>query len=161
MTQRIVTVTVLVVTLVALWQYWPSDERRIQHLVQEMAGALQPATGETDLARVGRLAPLGRGLTADIVVEGPAPARGREQVMAVAMQLERVAPQLSIVVRDVEVRVEPARTAATALVTVAITGVTPGTSGGWDDITELQLDLTRHDDVWMVTRVAPVAVLRK
>lgn len=160
MTQRIVTVTVLLVALVALWRYWPSDERRIQLLVQDMAAALQPAPAETDIARVGRLAPLARGLATDIVVEGPTPAHGRQQVMAVAMQVGRVAPQLSIVVRDVEVRVEPARTTATALVTVAITGVGAGTTGAWDDITELQLDLARHDDVWLVTRVAPVAALR-
>jgi hypothetical protein len=93
------------------------------------------------------------------VVEGPTPARGRDQVMAVAMQGGRAAPSLSIVVRDVDVQVEPGRATATALVTVAISGVS-GATGGWDDITELQLDLARHSDVWTVTRVAPVAALR-
>ena len=156
MTQRIVTVTVLVVALVALWRYWPSDERQIQRLVQEMAGAVQPGADETDIARMGRLAPLARALSPDVVVEGPTPARGRDQVMAIAMQGGRVAPRLSIVVRDVDIQVEPGRAAATALVTAAISG---GTTGGWDDITELQLDLARHDDVWTVTRVAPVAAL--
>jgi len=157
MTQRIVTVTVLVVALVALWRYWPSDERQIQRHVQEMAGAVQPGADETDIARMGRLAPLARALSADVVVEGPTPARGRDQVMAIAMQGGRAAPRLSIVVRDVDIQVEPGRATATALVTVAISG---GTTGGWDDITELQLDLARHDDVWTVTRVAPVAALR-
>jgi len=161
MTRRLFTVTVLVVALVTLWRFWPSDERRIQQLVQGMAAALQRVTDETDLARLARLAPLARGLAADVVIEGPSLARGREQVMAAAMQLGRGAPQLSIVVRNVEVTVDPARTAATALVTMAITGVTSGTTDTWRDITELQLDLTRHDDVWLVTRVAPVAALRK
>ena len=161
MTRRIITVTVLVAALVTLWQFWPSDERRIQQLVQGMAGALQRVSDETDLGRLGRLAPMARGLAADVVVEGPLVARGREQVMAVAMQLGRVAPHLSIVVRNVEVTVDPARTAATALVTVAITGVTSGTTDTWKDISELQLDLSRHDDVWLVTRVAPVVALRK
>jgi SnoaL-like domain len=157
MARRIVTVTVLVVALVALWRYWPSDERQIQRLVQEIAGAVQPGVDETDIARLGRLAPLARALAADVVVEGPTPVRGRDQVMAVAMQGGRAAPRLSIVVRDVEIQVEPGRATATALVTVAISG---GTTGGWDDITELLLDLTRRDDVWTVTRVAPVAALR-
>ena len=129
MTQRIVTVTVLVVALVALWRYWPSDERQIQRLVQEMAGAVQPGADETDIARLGRLAPLAHALSADVVVEGPTPARGRDQVMAVAMQGGRAAPRLSIVVRDVDIQVEPGRATATALVTVAISGGTTGRLG--------------------------------
>jgi hypothetical protein len=161
MTQRIVTVAVLLVALVALWRYWPSDERRIQQLVQEMAAALPPVAGETDTARVGRLAPLARGLATAIVVEGPAPVQGRELVMAAAMQLGRVAPELSIVVRDAEISVEPNRSKATALLAIAIGGVSADNRGTWDDITELQLDLTRQDDVWLVTRVAPVAALRR
>ncbi len=160
MTQRIVTVSVLLVALVALWRFWPSDERRIQRLVQEMAAALRPDAAETDIARVGRLAPLARALAADVVVEGPASARGRDQVIAVAMQAGRMTPQLSIVVRDVDVRVEPGRAMATAVVTVSIAGVSASAAGAWDDITELQLDLARHDDVWTVTRVAPVGALR-
>jgi len=160
MTQRIVTVTVLVLALVVLWRFWPSDERRIQQLVQEMADALQPGAGETDLARVGRLAPLARALDADVVVDGPASARGRDQVMAVVMQAGRVTPQLSVIVRDIDVRVEPGRTAATALVTVSIAGVSDGGGSGWDDITELQFDLKRHEDVWTVARVAPAPALR-
>ena len=124
-----------------------------------MAGAVQPGADETEIARLGRLAPLARALAADVVVEGPSPAHGRDQVMAVAMQGGRAAPQLSIVVRDVEVQVELGRATATALVTVAISGVS-GATGGWNDITEFQLDLARHDDVWTVTRVAPVATLQ-
>jgi len=160
MTQRIVTVTVLALALVVLWRFWPRDERRIQQLVQEMADALQPGAGESDLARVGRLAPLARALADDVVVDGPASARGRDQVMAVAMQAGRVTPQLTVIVRDVDVRVEPGRTAATALVTVSIAGVSDGTGNSWDDITELQFDLRRHEDVWTVARVAPAPALR-
>ena len=62
MTRRIVTVTVLLATLFAIWRYWPSDERRIRQLVQGMAGAVPAVTGETDMTRIGRLAPLARGL---------------------------------------------------------------------------------------------------
>lgn len=160
MTQRIVTVSVLVVALVALWRYWPSDEQRIQRLVQEIAAALQPAAGETDVARIGRLAPLARGLSTDVRVEGPTPLRGREQVMAAAMQAGRLAQRLAIVVRDVEISVEPSRTTATALVTIAVTGADSGTEGAWNDLTELQLDLTRQNDVWLVSHVVPVAALR-
>jgi hypothetical protein len=157
MTQRIVTVALLVVALVSLWRYWPSDERQIKQLVQELTAALQPEGNETDLARVGRLAPLARTLSPDILIEGPTPLRGRDQVMAAATLAGRAAPGLAIVVRDVEVRVEPSRTTATALVIVAITATD---AGDWDDITELQLDLTRVNDSWLVTRAAPVAALR-
>ena len=161
MTRRIFTVTVLLAVLFTLWRFWPSDERRIRDLVQGMASALPPVTDETDLTHLGHLAPLARGLATDVVVEGPWLAHGRQQVMAGAMQVGQLAPQLSIVVRNVKVTVDPARTAAKALVTVAITGVTSGTTDPWKDISELQLDLTRHDDIWLVTRVAPVVVLRK
>jgi len=160
MTQRIATVTVLVLALVVLWRFWPSDERRIQQLVQEMADALQPGAGESDLARVGRLAPLARALADDVVVDGPASARGRDQVMAAAMRAGRVTPQLTVIVRDVDVRVDPGRTTATALVTVSIAGVSDGAGGSWADITELQFDLRRHEDVWTVARVAPAPALR-
>jgi len=157
MTQRIVTVTLLIVALMALWRYWPSDERQIQRLVQELTAALQPEGNETDLARVGRLAPLARTLSPDILIDGPTTLRGRDQVTAAAMEAGRAAPGLAIVVRDVEVRVEPSRTTATALVIVAITATD---AGDWDDFTELQLDLTRANDAWLVTRVAPVAAPR-
>ena len=160
MKQRIVTVSVLVVALVTLWRYWPSDEQRIQRLVQEIAVALRPAADETDVARIGRLAPLARGLSTDIRVEGPTTLSGREQVMAAAMQAGRVAQRLAIVVRDIEISVASSRMTATALVTVAVTGADSVATGAWDDITELQLDLTRQNDVWLVRRVAPVAALR-
>lgn len=161
MTQRVLTIAVLVVALVVLWRYWPGDERRIQQLVQSMAAALEPAAGETDLSRVARLAPLAQGLAADVVVEGPTPTQGRDQVMAAALHAGRVAPQLSIVVRDIDVTVGAERTSATAIVTVAMTGTPGDASGTWRDITELELNLTRRDDVWLVTRVAPVVVLRR
>lgn len=161
MTQRVLTITVLVVALVVLWRYWPSDERRIQQLVQSIADALEPAAAETDLSRVARLGPLARGLAADVVVEGPTPAQGRDQVMAAALHVGRVAPTLSIVVRDIDVTVGPARTSATAIVTLAMSGTPDGAAGDWGDITELELNLTRRDDVWLVTRVAPVVVLRR
>ena len=161
MTRRIFTVTVLLATLFTIWRFWPSDERRIRQLVQGMASAVTAVTGETDMTHLGRLAPLARGLATDVVVEGPWLAIGREQVMAAAAQMGRMAPQLSIVVRNVEVTVDPTRTAAKALVTVAITGATSATADRWNDISELQLDLTRHDDIWLVTRVAPVVVVQK
>ena len=120
--------------------------------------ALEPTADETDVARIGRLAPLARGLSTDIRVEGPTTLSGREQVMAAAIQAGRVAQRLAIVVRDIEISVASSRRTATAL---AIPLPSPaGISGAWDDITEFQLDLTRQNDVWLVSRVAPVAALR-
>lgn len=159
--QRFLTITVLLVALVALWRYWPSDERRIQQLVQTMADALEPAAAETDLSRVARLAPLARGLAPDVVVDGAISAQGRDQVMAAALQVGRIAPGLSVVVRDIDVTVEPSRVAAAAIVTVAVSGAPDTTTSDWGDVTELELTLSRHDDVWLVTRVAPVVVLRR
>jgi hypothetical protein len=42
-----------------------------------------------------------------------------------------------------------------------LSGTPDATTGDWRDITELELTLSRHDDVWLVTRVAPVVVLRR
>jgi hypothetical protein len=36
----------------------------------------------------------------------------------------------------------------------------PGATDVWRDITELEIGLTRHDDVWTVSRVAPVSSVR-
>lgn len=158
MTRRAVTMAVLVAALFAIWHIWPSDERRIRRLVDELAQALQPADGEPELARAARLAPLSRHLADDVVVEAPSLLTGRDQVLAAALQASRVAG-LSLRVHGVQVMVERSRATATTTMGVTISGTNPATAQTWREISEVRLELARRDDEWIVTRIAPVAAL--
>lgn len=161
MRYRVITVSILLVALVAIWQVWPSDERRIRRIVDELAAAIEPEAGEGDLARVARLAPLSRHLAADVVVDGPAPLQGRDQVLGAAMQLGRAAAGVSVRVHGVAVAVEPSRETAVTTMGVTVTGRGAGQSELLRDVAELRMELARRDDVWLVTRVAPVAALAR
>ena len=161
MTQRVITVSILLVALVAIWQIWPSDERRIRRIVHELAAAVEPGAGESDLARAARLAPLSRHLASDVVVDGPAPLQGRDQVLGAALQMSRAAAGVSLRVHGVAVAVEPSRDTAVTTLGVTVTGGDAGRGETWRDLAELRLELARRDDVWQVTRVAPVTALAR
>lgn len=167
---RAVAFLVLGAALVTIWQVWPSDERRIKRLIREMAAAVGPDQGEGDLARAGRLAPLARALASDVVIEGLPESvpgggggrvRGRENLIGAVMQIGRAIPELAVHVRNVEVTFAPDYSSAQALAAVEVRGVGRETGGAWSGIDEIELDLVRLDDTWLVSRIAPHAVLRR
>jgi hypothetical protein len=166
MNARVVVFSLGLAMLLATWQLWPSDERRIRKLVYEMGEVFDGRPTATDLERAARLAPLARVLASDVVVdELPAEGvvdgtaiHGRDVVVAAAMAGLRQMPDLVVSVTSVDVRVGPGTPKATATAALSISGgVGPG--GAWRDVRELKLDLVRESDVWLVTHVAPVRVL--
>lgn len=151
--------------LVATWQLWPSDERRIRRLVHEMGDVFDGRPTATDLERAARLAPLARALASDVTIdsEGLVDAEaihGRDLVVAAAMTVLRQMPGLRVSVTSVDVRVRVGAQATTATATAGLS-ISGGTrhDDPWRDVRELKLDLVRESDVWLVTHVAPVRVL--
>ena len=152
--------------LIAMWQFWPSDERRIRRLVYELSEVFDGRPASSDIERVARLAPLARVLASDVVIEGfsgetvweSGSMRGRDAVVAAAMTALRQLPDLVVSVTSVDVRVRRGTPTATATAGLSISGAA-GREERWREVRELKLELTRQDDVWLVTHLEPVRVL--
>ena len=165
MRSRVIVFAVGLVLLLGIWHRWPSDERRIRQLVGEIAGTFDGRTAAGALERAARLAPLARALAPDVVVDGIAPdgspaesvLAGREAVMGAVAGALRLVPDLHISVEDVLVTVAPQAPHATAVAGIVVSGGV----GGWRDVREVQFELVRHEEAWLVTRVSPVQALRR
>jgi hypothetical protein len=168
MKSRVIVFAVGLAMLIGIWQRWPSDERRIRRLVGEVAGTFDGRAAAGDLERAARLAPLGRTLAPDVVVDGISPdgsladavLSGREAVIGAAAGALRLAPDLHVSVEDVVVTVLPRASQATAIAGIVVSSG-GGSVGGWRDIREVQFELARHEDTWLVTRVTPIQTLRR
>jgi hypothetical protein len=161
MTRRVITIGILLAALAAIWHFRPSDQRRIRQAIDELADALQPAEADTEVSRVARLAPFSRYLAPDIRVQAPTPLHGRDQVLAAALQMSRVAAGVSLQIHGIHIDVAPTRESAVTTMGVTVAGLAPGGSEAWREITELRLELSRRDDVWLVTHVAAVRALNR
>lgn len=166
MKARVLVFAVGVGIIVATWQLWPSDERRIRRVVGEMAAVFDGRTTASDLERVARLAPLARALAPAVSVDGlPAPGgdgaalHGRDAVLAAAMAALRLVPDLRVTVGGISVDVTPDAPSATATAGLVISSQS-GSDAAWRDIRELRLSFERHDNAWLVTHIAPETVLQ-
>jgi hypothetical protein len=168
MRSRLVVFAVGLALLVGIWQRWPSDQRRIKALVGEIAGAFDGRAAANELERAARLAPLARALAPDVVVDGFAPdgrvadaaLEGREAVIGAAAGALRLVPDLTIRVEDVIVTVAPRAAQASAIAGIVVSSAV-GDAGGWRDVREVQFELSRHEDHWLVTRVTPIQSLQR
>lgn len=164
MRARLIVFAIGIAIIVATWQVWPSDQRRIRRLVDEMADVFDGRPIASDVERAARLAPLARALSPNIVIEGfaaegaadAAVLRGRDSAMAAAMAALRLAPGLVITVNDVAVSVMPAAPTASAVVGLTIEG--RAGDAALRDIREVRVTLEREDGTWLVTHLAPKAV---
>jgi hypothetical protein len=168
MRSRVIVFVVGLALLVGIWQRWPSDQRRIKALVGEIAGAFDGRTVANELERAARLAPLARVLAPDVVVDGfaadgrvaDAALAGRDAVIGAAAGALRLAPDLTIRVEDVVVTVAPRASQASAIAGIVVSSAA-GDAGGWRDIREVQFELSRREDHWLVTRVTPIQALQR
>lgn len=166
MRARLIVFAIGIAIIVATWQVWPSDQRRIHRLVDEMADIFDGGPTASDVERAARLAPLARALSPNIVVEGfraegapdSAVLRGRDSAMAAAMAALRLTPGLVIRVNDVDVSVMPAAPTATAVVRLTIEG--RAGDAALRDIREVRLTLEREGETWLVTHLSPESALR-
>lgn len=166
MRARLVVFAIGIAIIVATWQVWPSDQRRIRRLVDEMADVFDGRPTASDLERAARLAPLAQALSPDVVVEGfavgaaadSAVLRGRESAIAAAMAALRFMPDLVVTVNRVDVSVMPGAPNATAV--VGLTMVSRSADAAGRDIREVRLTLERQGKTWLVTHLAPEAALR-
>lgn len=167
MRPRLIVFAVGLALLVGIWQRWPSDQRRIRTLVVEIVGVFDGRTVASELERATRLAPLARALAPDVIVDGiaadgrvsDAALQGRDAVIGAAAGALRLAPDLTVRIDDVVVTVEPRASQASAVAGIVVTSTAH--AGGWGDIREVQFELSRHEDHWLVTRVTPIQVLRR
>lgn len=168
MRSRLIVFAVGLALLIGIWQRWPSDQRRIKTLVGEIAGTFDGRGAGSELERAARLAPLARSLAPDVVVDGiaadgrvaDAALVGRDAVIGAAAGALRLAPDLTIRVEDVVVTLAPRALQASAIAGIVVSS---GAShaGGWRDVREVQFELTRHEDRWLVSRVTPIQALQR
>lgn len=165
MKARVIVFAIGLALLAGIWLRWPSDERRIRALVGEIAGTFDGRDPGSELERVARLAPLARALAPDVVVDGlspddPVAVTGRDAVLGAAAGALRLVPDLTIQVEHVAVKVAPGSAEASAIAALIVSS-TRGEAGEWRDIREVQLELSRREDQWLVTRVTPVQALQR
>ena len=168
MKSRVIVFAAGLALLVGIWQGWPSDQRRIRALVVEIASTFDGRTAANELERAARLAPLARALAPDVVVDGlaadgrvaDAALAGRDAVIGAAAGALRLVPDLTIRVEDVVVTVAPHASQASAIAGIVVSSAA-GDAGGWRDVREVQFELSRHEDHWLVTRITPIQALQR
>jgi hypothetical protein len=110
------------VAALAIWLWWPGEERRIRAHLTELAEAASVPAAETDLARVARLGVLARGVAADVEFS-PGGRRssvtGRKALLGIAAQLSRRGP-VEFRLADVDVEVDDTGLTATVSATVLV-----------------------------------------
>ena len=168
MRSRVIVFVIGLALLAGIWQRWPSDQRRIRALVGEIAGTFDGRAVASELERAARLAPLARALAPEVVVDGiaadgraaEAVLAGRDAVIGAAAGALRLVPDLTIRVEDVVVTVAPGASQASAIAGIVVSSAA-GDAGGWRDVREVQFELSRYEDTWLVTRVSPVEALQR
>lgn len=152
-----------VAAIAAAWWLWPTETRRVRARLTALADAVSVPAGETDLARVARLAALARLLAPDVTLEGPNGAtviRGRETVVGIATRLGSTGGATTIELTDIAVALDASATSASATATVRARDTKPTAIEGVTGET-VRIDLARISGDWLVTRGAIERTLKR
>lgn len=142
----------------AAWLAWTRDERQVRALVHELADAVSVPAPDPELARIGRMAAIQRGVAAGVVVidaRNVTIVSGREPLLALAGQASTHGPR-RVEIQGLEVTLDEGRQHAVAAGMASITR--PG-GAAEADVAEFRLELARGEGGWAVTRVEAVSAL--
>lgn len=152
-------IAVIVVAILCRTYFFPSDESRITHRLEQLADDVTRSSADAPggLARTARMATY---FTEDVVVEpgeGVEPIRGRDALMALSTSLRGSGGTLRAAVTDVHVKLL-SETAAD----VTLTATVEKSAGGAQpslDAREFALQMVRQG-TWRIARVTAVDTLR-
>lgn len=151
--------SVIIGTLAFLWWWFPTAERQVRLACEALVDSASVPAGETDVARLARLAQISRRLAPDLVVEaGDSGARleGRDLVIGLLSRHLGREP-LTVTLDRLQVEVLPDGTDATARASVRVSR-SSGTSEG-TELHVVSLKWRRGDDDWLLVHAIDQAPL--
>ena len=137
----------LVLISALLFLFWPNQERVIRGRLNDVASILSVPAGETDLARIERIAHLRDYLAPDVRIRyGGQEATSRDMVLGALAQWGRASEGVKVAFVDVQLTIDAARPdSATAYLSATITGRDSV------DAREADVRLSKIDGKWVVT----------
>lgn len=133
------------------YQWWFNPSRAVKLRLGEVAAALSVPEGETDIARLARLAQLRRYLADDLRVRaGAEEIRSRDAALAVAGGWKPQPGSGDVRFADVQVFIE-SETAAHAYLAVELTSLDRESGHPTVDSRDASVSLARRNGEWVVT----------
>ena len=154
----VVFVAVAVAVVLAAWAFWPGEERLIRSRLENLAAAASESGGQ-GIGQMAHAAELASFFSADAVVDLGSPhpeIRGRDAIMALAAQATAPDDEFTITFKDITVTLDPGEKGAAARLTAVVSGRGPGLLGDTVDASEIEIDLSKADGEWTVSRVTIV-----
>jgi hypothetical protein len=144
--------------ILVIWWLFPTDARRVRAACRDLAQLLTVPPNEPDVARLGRIARLGRSLDPDIVIETDTPGErieGRDLVLGL---VARVAPAggVNVSIDRIDVTIEDdaaGNRAATG--TATVTAREPAQPGQPEhiDVRDLTMRWVNTQEGWLLSHV--------
>jgi hypothetical protein len=133
------------------YQWWLNPSRAVKRRLGEVAAALSVPEGETDMARVERLAQLGRYLSEDLRLRvGADELRSREAAVATAAGWKPQPGSGDVRFADVQVFIE-SDTAAHAYLAVELASMDRESGHSTVDARDASVSLAKQNGEWVIT----------
>ena len=141
--------------------WWGDEKAAITERLRAFTHVVNAATTE-GLGSVSRAAEIASFFTEDVVVElgeGSTPIAGRETLMAMAVRLQPRIAQFTIGFADANITLAPDRQSADVTLTVEFISRDKSARQQMD-AREFKLAMRRIEDVWKMSRVTAVDILK-
>ena len=133
------------------YQWWFNPSRVVKHRLGEVAAALSVPEGETDIARIGRLAQLRRCLADDLHLRaGAQEIVSRDAAVALAAGWRPEPGSGDVQFADVQIFIE-SDTAAHAYLAVELTSFDRGSGHAIVDARDASVGLAKRNGEWVIT----------
>jgi hypothetical protein len=137
----------------AVYRYWPSDEREIRRHLSNLAEVLSVPAGESDVARLTRLAAMREYFAPDVRI-----SVGSEQMVSrealVAMLNRAAAPaELGVEFVDVAIQLADDHRSAQVGLTAKVSTTDRQTGESTLDAREASVQMSKEDGDWVITSV--------
>jgi hypothetical protein len=135
------------------YQWWFNPSRALKRQMGELAAALSVPAGESDVARIARVAQLHRQLAEDIRVRaGDAEISSREAILGAVSAWKPPVTGIDVRFVDTQVFIDSA-TAARAYMSVEVAAPDPRRGQPTVDRQDASVRLEKRDGQWLITSV--------
>jgi hypothetical protein len=153
----IVAVVLLAIMVAAIaYRYWPSDEREIRRHVSNLAEALTVPAGETEVARLTRVAALREYFAPDVRIRiGAEEIVSRDALMAAIGRLPAPPGGVTVEFVDVTVMLAEDHSSADVTLTAKIASTDRQTGEKTLDVQGIEAQMRDTEGDWVITTVEP------